>query len=357
VTHDHALASSPAWSADDRFIYFSSSRGGTLNVWKVEASSGEMQRITAGVGDDSELDVANDGTRLVFSTFRANVNLGELNLRGPKPPALRWLTSDLARGESFPRYSPDGRHIAYFTTRVGAERESVWVMDDNGGNPTRLVEDDRVSVMPRWWPDNQSLVYYSRAPGNLVQGELRRVSIKGGAPEDLNVSPWTSLWGDVGPDGRLLIRVSATSAAIVDLRTRQQVTVPDVLGEPSWSYDGRRIAYIARPEEGDLVAGLWAGSLAGPRQRVLEGWVTWCAWTRSGDLLAIVARPDIRGDLWRVSPDGRKDRVLEGIPLTVRPQTELIAFSRFDVHPDGSRVVIEGFESFEADISMIENVR
>ena len=58
VTHDHALAVSPAWSADDRFIYFSSSRGGTLNVWKVEASSGEMRRITAGVGDDSEIDVA-----------------------------------------------------------------------------------------------------------------------------------------------------------------------------------------------------------------------------------------------------------------------------------------------------------
>jgi hypothetical protein len=129
-----------------------------------------------------------------------------------------------------------------------------------------------------------------------------------------------------------------------------------VLGEPSWSHDGQRIAYIARPEEGDAVAGLWSGPLAGPRSRVLEGWVTWCAWTRSGDLLAILSKPDLRGELWRVAADGRKERVLEGIPLSIRPQSELIGLSRFDVRPDGSRIVIEAFDAFEADISMIENV-
>ena len=160
----------------------------------------------------------------------------------------------------------------------------------------------------------------------------------------------------MAPDGRLLVRVSATSAAIVDPRTREEVNVPDVLGEPILSHDGQRIAYIARPEEGEGIAGLWMGSLEGTRQRVFGGWVTWCAWAGSGDLLAIVARADMHGDLWRVAADGRSERLLGGISLTIRPQTELIAFSRFDVHPDGSRIAIEAFESLEADISLIENV-
>jgi eukaryotic-like serine/threonine-protein kinase len=354
LTHDRALAQSPAWSLDGRFIYFSSSRGGTLNIWKMSVASGEARLITAGAGEDTELDLARDGTRLVFSTYRANVNLGDARLQGPSLPALRWLTSDSARGEAYPRYSPDGRHIAYFTTKLGAERETIWVMDANGGNPTRLIDDERASVMPRWTPDSETLVYLSRIPGIVLEGELRRIPITGGAPESLGVAPFTALWGDVTPDGRLLVRVSATSAEIVDPRTRERVPVPGVMGEPRWSSDGR-IAYVVRPEEGDGLAGLWAGR-PGEARRVLEGWVTYCAWTRAGDLFAVAAKPDIRGELWRLSPDGRKVRVFEGIPLTSRPQNELLAGNRFDVHPDGSRIVFEAFEYFEADISMIENV-
>jgi hypothetical protein len=205
-------------------------------------------------------------------------------------------------------------------------------------------------------PDGRSLVYLSRVAGTRLQGDLRRIPITGGAPEALGVTPWTALWGDVGPDGRLLVRVSATGAEIVDPQTRQRIPVADVLGEPAWSHDGQHVAYVARPEEGDAVAGLWTGGLNGPRHRVLEGWVTWCAWARSGDLFAIAAKPDLTGELWRVGPDGRKLRVLGGLPLTLRSQSELIAFSRFDVHPDRSRIAVEAYESFEADISMIENV-
>ena len=69
-----------------------------------------------------------------------------------------------------------------------------------------------------------------------------------------------------------------------------------------------------------------------------------------------MARPDLTSDLWRVSLDGRKSLALQGVPLVFRHQVDAIALTRFDVHPDGSRLVIEALESFEADISLIENV-
>jgi Tol biopolymer transport system component len=229
-------------------------------------------------------------------------------------------------------------------------------MDADGRNATRLVEDERPSLMPRWTRDGQALVYLSRIVGTELRGELRLIPVTGGAPSGLGIEPWTALWGDVGPDGRLLVRVSATAAQLVDPQTRESVTLPDIRGEPVWSRDGGRFGYVVRPEEGDALSGLWTGTLDGERRRLLAGWFTWCAWTRSGDLLAIAGRPDLRGELWRVRPDGRAERVLEGLPLTQRPQVEYIALTRFDVHPDGSRIVIEGYEFFEADISMIENV-
>jgi Tol biopolymer transport system component len=356
LTDADALVTSPVWSPDGRSVYVCSSLGGTLNVWKLDAGSGAAQRITAGVGDDVEIDLAKDGKHLVFATYRSNPNLRELRLSGPRAGATRWLTTDSVRGESYPRYSPDGRRIAYFSTRYGGEPERLWVMNEDGANASPLVEDERPNLMPRWTHDSQALVYLTRGPQLRLHGELLQIPVTGGAATSLGIEPGMAWWGDVGPDGRLIVRVSPSAAQLIDPRTRESVPLPDVHGEPVWSRAGARFAYVVRPEEGEELSGLWIGTLDGERRRVLAGWFTWCAWTRAGDLLAIAGRPDLRGELWRVSPDGRAERVLADLPLTQRPQVEYTALSRFDVHPDGSRIVLEAYESYEADISLIENV-
>src|SRR5207248_1990701 len=47
LTKDNALALSPAWSPDSHVIYFSSSRGGTLNIWKIGADGSGLRQVTA----------------------------------------------------------------------------------------------------------------------------------------------------------------------------------------------------------------------------------------------------------------------------------------------------------------------
>jgi Tol biopolymer transport system component len=354
LTADGALAQSPAWSADDRFVYFCSSRGGALNVWKLSPSSGDLQRVTAGVGDDAEIDVSSDGHRLVFATYRSNKNLAEVSLRHGPAASPRWLTADLARGEHVPSYSPDGRQISYTSSLGGTERESIWVMDADGRNAKRIVADERVNVVQTWAGGDGDLVYFSRAPGIAWQAELRRVPVGGGAPERLALQPWSPSWGDVAADGRLLVRVAPSKAQIVDLDSRAATPAPDVGPDPSWSPDGRSIAYLVG---GDDKAGLWTVTLEGTRRRWLEGWIPAYAWGPSGDLLAIVARPDCTGSLWRVALNGRRSLVLDRLVLVVDHQVELVTSSWFDVHPDDSRIAIEALESFEADITLIDSVR
>ena len=89
----------------------------------------------------------------------------------------KWLTKDLARSETAPRYSPDGKRIAYFTNRSGAEREGIWVMDADGANTTQLIEDNRrTNVYPRWSPDGQDLIFYSRSGWGFEEPpDLRRI--------------------------------------------------------------------------------------------------------------------------------------------------------------------------------------
>ena len=141
----------------------SSSRGGTLNIWRLTVATSEARADHGWSGDDVEVEVSADGKRILFSTYRANTNLAEISLDPASLGQRKWLTKDLSE-VSGPRYSPDGKRIAYFTNRSGAEREGIWVMDADGANPTQLVEENRrTNIYPRWSPDGQDLIFYSRA--------------------------------------------------------------------------------------------------------------------------------------------------------------------------------------------------
>ncbi|HXW04508.1 MAG TPA: protein kinase [Vicinamibacterales bacterium] len=357
LTNDDALVLSPAWSPDGRFIYFSSSRGGTLNIWRLTLATSELAQITAGQGDDVEVDVSTDGTRIVFASYRANTNLAEVSLDPASLGRRTWLTKDLSRSETAPRYSPDGRRIAYFTNRSGAEREGIWLMDADGGNATQVVEDDRrTNVYPRWTPDGQDLIIYSRS-GWDEDARLRRIPLAGGAPQVLAMKPWFPYWGwgDIGRDGRILYRTSSTTGEIFDPATQRREPVPDLLGDPLWADDGKLFAFATRAEGPGASdkPGLWVSSLAGTARQVFGGWVIWFAWDRRDSLLFIEGRPDLKGTLWRISADAQRTVVLKDIGFFKRP-ADGTWIARFDVHPDGRRMVLEGLENYESDIGMIE---
>jgi Tol biopolymer transport system component len=362
LTSYDAFVVSPVWSPDDRSIYFSSSRGGTLNIWRLNVATSEAIQITAGQGDDAEIDLSGDGKRIIFSTYRAGANLVEISFDPRTIGQRKWLTGDSARSETAPRYSPDGQRIAYFTNRFGAEREGIYVMDADGANATQLVDDDgRTNVYPRWSADGKDLVIYSRSGWNPEESaELRRIPLAGGAPVRLPVKPWPPYWGwgDIARDGRIIYRTTSTTGEVFDPQTNRRQNVPDLFGDPQWSKDGRLFAYAVRAEPGvhDIKPGLWVSALGEKARQVFEGWVIWYAWSTNNDLLFIEGRPDLKGILWRVPPAGERTVVLKEIGFFKRP-ADGYWIARFDIHPDARRLVVEALETYEADIGMIENVR
>ncbi len=124
----------------------------------------------------------------------------------------RKLTSDPGY-EIFPRFSPDGKWIA-FTGQYDGNTE-VFVIPSQGGEPRRLTYtatlgrddiSDRMgpnNIVMAWTPDSQHIIYRSRKRTfNAFIGQLFQVPVDGGLSEELPLS--TGGFCSFSPDGSKL---------------------------------------------------------------------------------------------------------------------------------------------------------
>lgn len=361
LTRDHALAISPAWSPDSRSVYFSSSRGGTLNVWKIGADGGGLRQVTAGEGDDAELDVSSDGKRLVFGTLRLNIGLVQFDFQAkPGQPSIHLIASDPARNEFGPAYSPDGTHVAFFTNLKGAEHESIGVADANGASAVQLVRDSHANFTPRWWPESNAVVYI--ALDNKTGFEYRSIAISGGSPKTILQGGLGEF--DAGRDGRLLYRNAAGEVHAFDRRDGKDLylgSVPKSAMGLRWSPDGKRIFYQIMPPRAmnDPDVGLWAADFKTPVRLVFPGWVAWYTVDAQSNLFVLKGNDDMQGELWKVKWDGSgPTRTSCTIPLLYNSlYFHSFASNQIDVSPDGRRVVFQSPQVLQENIGMIDDLQ
>jgi tricorn protease len=124
----------------------------------------------------------------------------------------RKLTADPGY-EIFPRFSPDGKWIA-FTGQYDGNTE-VFIIPSQGGEPKRLTYtatlgrddiSDRMgpnNIVMAWTPDSKHIIYRSRKKTfNSFIGQLYKVSVDGGLSEELPLS--TGGFCSYSPDGEKL---------------------------------------------------------------------------------------------------------------------------------------------------------
>ncbi len=376
LTHDDALVLSPAWSPSGKFIYFASSRGGTVNIWKIGVDGSGLEQITAGEGDDAELDVSADGKRIVFATLREHLALAQLDLpTEPGKQHVKLLSTDPARNQYGPSYSPDGKHLAYFFGLKGAVQEGIGVANADGSNATPLVQDSRVNVFPVWTQDGQQLVYMSSATV-ADNWEYRRIPVSGGEPQALVKRSFFVSIPEIGRDGRVLFGEAHGEVDTFDLRTGKGETLGTlpaggVLWLLRWSPDQHSVAYMIGPDQHSMVyttgpnvgdkpnAGIWVDDFKDPPRQIFHGWVIWFALGPGNQIYLIQGKADLNGVLWKVGWNGQGlTRMSATIPILYNfnyNPTDMT--NQFDVSPDGQHVAFQTEQILEENIGMIENIR
>jgi Tol biopolymer transport system component/DNA-binding winged helix-turn-helix (wHTH) protein len=231
LTFDDAEAGTPTWTPDGRFIIFSSERAGSRTLWRIPAGGGEPEPVTSGAGEDSDPQISVDGKRLIYTNVR---NSFSLELLDPTAGLKRTLlqSRSLIGG---PRFSPDGRRVAFFQHVAAGVHVFTIGVDGNDLRQVTSRQGER-NIVPRWSSRGESLLFNQVRP----KDSLRRVSSHGG--DSSEVLPWA--WDtrvELDPREEAIVFARGRQVVIRQLQSGREMTMNRPLHDARWSPDGQVI--------------------------------------------------------------------------------------------------------------------
>ncbi|HEU0140787.1 MAG TPA: hypothetical protein VFQ79_13785, partial [Bryobacteraceae bacterium] len=143
----------PAISRDGRFVVYSSPRADRANsdIWWHPLDGSGPRQLTSYPAIDTTPDISPDGSMVAFRSWRDGGGIYVVPRSGGAERLL------VPRGFS-PRFSPDGRWIAYAAS-TGKGGSSIFLIRPSGGQPHNILADVEGALYPLWTRDGKRIIY------------------------------------------------------------------------------------------------------------------------------------------------------------------------------------------------------
>ncbi len=244
--HQPSTDANGNWTADGKFFVFEANG----QIWALPDKTGLFGRVDGKPVQLSSSPIplssplpSKDGRKLfvVGSTQRGTLSRYDQHL-AEFLPFLSGISAEITT------FSKDGKWVAYVTYPVG----SLWRSRIDGSERLQLTDPPLYPLNPRWSPDGKQIAFWGYRKGTV--DEIYTVPADGGVPEPL--VPGTSVarrepnWSPNGD--RILFEEVAPNAPpvlrLLDLQSHRVSSIPGSVGYtgPRWSPDGRHIVAMTK---------------------------------------------------------------------------------------------------------------
>ncbi len=352
LTFDGSTINGLTWTPDSREIVYASDRVtgyGHMRLWRVPVDGGESEPISSRGDRDVFPAVSPDGSSLAHveaamrrsSFWRYEIGSGRQAL----PEQLIYSSAREISAE----YSPDGSRIVFASRRTG--NDEIWVCDRDGRNPVQLtfLGGPRAGS-PRWSPDGRFIAFDSWLDGG-PRARIYVISSRGGAIR--RVMP-DSLYGGVpswSRDGRWIYAGTADGAVWkFPVGEGRAVRVMSDGSSPRESPDGEWLYYV-RPVDSESTA-IWRRPVAGGEESLVMDRFRarrWGSWVVFDD------------GIYFFDGDGQGRHSVKFFDLAtgkVTMVTELPEFGGYmHVSPDREHLLVRRMEGGDVDLVLTEDWR
>jgi Tol biopolymer transport system component/predicted Ser/Thr protein kinase len=264
ITRDAYLDWNPVWSPDGAWLYFCSNRGGKMGIWRVpvKESSGEArgapELIRTPATYPSHLSFSRDGRRMAYVQQVTTGRLSAVRFDGERG-VVRSEPKDIlvsSKGAARPALSPDGQWLAFNSTE---EEEHLFVVNADGSGLRQITSGTSRNRGPRWSPDGKRIAFFSSRSGDW---EIWTADTSGGDLRQITrLAGYNVAWPVWSADGKnlaytlfglntFLVEPAKTWAAQTPQKLPPFPEQGQLFNGWSWSPDGKSIAGFLNRDDG-----------------------------------------------------------------------------------------------------------